>query len=235
MRVLYGDSIRQLDSWLARVLESLASSGLLADTQVIVTSDHGENFGEGGLTGHSFSLDDRLIHVPFVTAGPLDLGLDGMPALSLVDVPSLIGDSLHLADHPWTERRPDPRVVVAEFPAPGRSGDPKTLAGIEAWGMTQSQAATFMRTFSCASDGRLKLFRDAAGERLVDLEIDPLETSATIVSAGSHLPLQPLQCALDMADAGRATQLPEVSISPLDTSDEENAQLEARMRLLGYI
>ena len=53
-----------MDDWLARVLDLLDKHKLLDDTQVVVTSDHGENFGEGGLCGHSFSLDDRSIRVP---------------------------------------------------------------------------------------------------------------------------------------------------------------------------
>lgn len=235
MKMLYLDSIRQLDAWLARVLGSLDAAGLLAETQVIVTSDHGENFGEGGLTGHSFSLDDRLIRVPFVTAGPIDLDVRDMPALSLVDVPYLIGDGLQIADHPWIERRSDPSVVVAEFAAPGRPGDPKTLEGIEAWGMSEPQAAIFTRTFSCATDGRLKLFRDADGESVVDLATDPLEVAANANVARSDLQLRPLEHALDLADAQRALELPELSLSPLGASNEEATQLEARMRLLGYI
>jgi len=60
----------QMDDWLANILESLDARGILDDTLVIVTSDHGENFGEGGLIGHGFSLDERLVHVPFVASGP---------------------------------------------------------------------------------------------------------------------------------------------------------------------
>ena len=53
-----------------RVLEDVD----LDDTLVIVCSDHGENFGEGGLVGHAFSLDDRLTRVPFVVGGPRRAG-----------------------------------------------------------------------------------------------------------------------------------------------------------------
>lgn len=41
----------------------------LDDLVVVVTSDHGELFGEFGLLGHHIVLDDALIHVPTVVHG----------------------------------------------------------------------------------------------------------------------------------------------------------------------
>ena len=55
------------------MLDALDRHRLLDDTQIVLTSDHGENLGDGNLLGHSFSLDDRLLHVPLVTAGPVAL------------------------------------------------------------------------------------------------------------------------------------------------------------------
>src|SRR5437763_1522730 len=54
MRHLYARAAAYLDRWLADVLEALDRRGILDDTLVIVTSDHGENFGEGGLIAHGF-------------------------------------------------------------------------------------------------------------------------------------------------------------------------------------
>src|SRR5437016_1832691 len=56
MRRLYRASIRYMDDWLARLLERLGAAGALDDTLVVVTSDHGENLGEGGLVAHGLSL-----------------------------------------------------------------------------------------------------------------------------------------------------------------------------------
>ena len=50
MRHLYGASVRYMDDWLGRGPPGqLDERGALDDTIVLVTSDHGENFGEGGL------------------------------------------------------------------------------------------------------------------------------------------------------------------------------------------
>ena len=89
MRHLYARSVRLMDDWLRDLLADLDRRGILDRTLVIVTSDHGENFGEGGLMGHAFSLDQRLLHVPLVIAGP------GAPAddpgiVSLAALPRMI-------------------------------------------------------------------------------------------------------------------------------------------------
>ena len=57
MRHLYGRSVAYADDWLGRLLETLDGRGLLDETLVIATSDHGENLGENRLFGHAFSLD----------------------------------------------------------------------------------------------------------------------------------------------------------------------------------
>ena len=44
-RDCYDDCIAALDAQLGRLLESLQSQGLLENTEVIITSDHGEAFG----------------------------------------------------------------------------------------------------------------------------------------------------------------------------------------------
>ena len=67
-----------MDDWLGDVLGAMDARGLLDDTLVVVTSDHGENFGESGLMAHAFSLDERLTHVPLVAAGPGAESLAGL-------------------------------------------------------------------------------------------------------------------------------------------------------------
>ena len=50
-RDCYDDCIAYLDEQLGRLLDELDRQGLLADTDVIITSDHGEAFGEHGIVG----------------------------------------------------------------------------------------------------------------------------------------------------------------------------------------
>ena len=102
MRHLYRRAVSYMDSWLAGVLDALDRKGILDQTLVIVTSDHGENFGEDGLIAHGFSLDERLIHVPLVSAGPgtADGGSSGQPGR----LPGHIAEACGLDEHPVASR-----------------------------------------------------------------------------------------------------------------------------------
>lgn len=81
----YRSEIRYLDTWLLELTNMLESTGRLSTTIVITTSDHGENFGEGGSVGHGVSLRESTAHVP--------LGIWGADVrAAIIDVPvSLLG------------------------------------------------------------------------------------------------------------------------------------------------
>lgn len=67
---LYDAEIRYTDSQIGRVLDTLEESGILENTIVIVTADHGEAFGEHDRFGHHPYPYDELIKVPLIIAGP---------------------------------------------------------------------------------------------------------------------------------------------------------------------
>ncbi len=66
----YVNSVHHLDTQIARVLEYLTQSGLLSDTIVIVTGDHGEEFMEKGRWGHGSGFTEEQIRVPLVLFVP---------------------------------------------------------------------------------------------------------------------------------------------------------------------
>ena len=67
---LYDDCLLGLDAELGRFLGELRASGLLDDTWVVITSDHGEEFGEHGIFGHGASLYNQVTHVPLILIPP---------------------------------------------------------------------------------------------------------------------------------------------------------------------
>ncbi|MBC7896710.1 MAG: sulfatase, partial [Cytophagaceae bacterium] len=67
---LYDGGIAYMDDALGALFRELASRGVLDRTLVIVSSDHGEAFGEHGLHGHGNSLYRTEIHVPLVVSLP---------------------------------------------------------------------------------------------------------------------------------------------------------------------
>src|SRR5688572_10229226 len=66
----YDASIAYLDTGLERLLTDLERRGLLAGTIVVVTSGHGEEFGEHGFMGHGESLYAQVLSVPLVIIAP---------------------------------------------------------------------------------------------------------------------------------------------------------------------
>jgi arylsulfatase A-like enzyme len=66
----YDAGIAYVDAELERLLAELDRRGLLANTIVVVTSDHGEEFGEHGFEGHGESLHAQVLNVPLVVIAP---------------------------------------------------------------------------------------------------------------------------------------------------------------------
>jgi len=69
-RARYDGEVAFVDHHVGRVLDALRKSPLWANTAVIVTSDHGEAFGEHGLIRHGFELWEELVRVPFLIRVP---------------------------------------------------------------------------------------------------------------------------------------------------------------------
>ena len=66
----YDDCIAYIDREIGRLMNELEHRGILNNTLVIITSDHGEHFGDHQLFGHGHSLYRPLVHVPLVILPP---------------------------------------------------------------------------------------------------------------------------------------------------------------------
>jgi arylsulfatase A-like enzyme len=96
----YDGAIAYLDAELGKLFLELESRGILDRTLVIVTSDHGEEFGEHDAFFHGHTLYRQTLHVPLML-----LGLPGLPAgrripqtASLRDLPATVMGLLQLPD-----------------------------------------------------------------------------------------------------------------------------------------
>jgi arylsulfatase A-like enzyme len=70
-KALYDAEILYQDGLLGRLFDGLEELGVKDDTLIIVTADHGEEFGEiDGRVGHQLSLSDYLLHVPLIVRLP---------------------------------------------------------------------------------------------------------------------------------------------------------------------
>jgi arylsulfatase A-like enzyme len=66
----YDGEIRFTDLHFARLLEHLRAAGLWDRTAIVLTGDHGEGFGEHGVTEHGFDLYTAQTKVPFIVRVP---------------------------------------------------------------------------------------------------------------------------------------------------------------------
>jgi arylsulfatase A-like enzyme len=223
-----------MDDWLARVLEGLEAADLLDETIIIVTSDHGENLGEGRLIGHAFSLDDRLIRVPFVSSHPL---ADPEHVLGLVDVPRLLADAVGLGDHPWGDREPSSAVAVAQLDALASPDDPRVIKFVDDWDLGDEGVRRMTTGATAATSGPLKLVRRGREELLYDLTADPLELRPRSASSIEELDgVGALRAAIDAAtEAHPVADLIEPARAASPASAEELARIEQQMKLLGYM
>jgi len=93
---LYDGAIAFVDDALGRMFRELEARGVLDNTLVIVTSDHGEGFGEHGLHGHGNSLYLTELHVPLVIRYPARIAA-GTRVLAPVTLRDLAATALDAA------------------------------------------------------------------------------------------------------------------------------------------
>lgn len=112
---LYDAGIRYTDDTLRALFEELEGTGFLDHCWVIVTADHGEEFGEHGGLLHRDLLYDELLHVPLIVKGPgLEPGRSQALASTVDIVPTLL-DALGIEASPLDGSSllaPDERDVV---------------------------------------------------------------------------------------------------------------------------
>ena len=170
-----------MDDWLGDLLEALDRSGKLDETLVVVTSDHGENFGEDGLVSHAVSLDNRLLARALRRRGPGRRRARGLA--SLAGLPRFLAESAGLGDHPW-HAAASGGVGVAQLDPVLDATDPEARqAVIDRWGLGEEALERFTTPLTAAIAGRRKLLRRGDEELWIDLDADPLELDPKPVSA----------------------------------------------------
>jgi choline-sulfatase len=101
-RAVYDEKISRVDYEFSKFLDGLEELGLMNNTVLVLTSDHGTEFYEHKRFDHGFSLYDELVHVPLIIVHPRKTGgkeidlqvrsLDIMPTiLDMLDIPLTSG------------------------------------------------------------------------------------------------------------------------------------------------
>jgi Arylsulfatase A and related enzymes len=175
LKTLYDAELRYLDARLGQLFEALDTKGLLDETLVIVTSDHGENIGDHGLMDHQYCLRDTLLHVPLVMRGP---GVEPGRRGGLVELRDLYQTLLAAAEIEGADPtvdlrdRPSRDAIAAEYRTPMPSIDRLRTE----YGDLPESVRGYDRGLQAIRTEDWKLIRGTDGsERLYNLADDPNE------------------------------------------------------------
>ncbi len=182
LRALYDGEVSYVDARVGEIYGLLRQRGLLRNTFVVVTSDHGENLGEHQLMDHAYCLYDTLLRVPLIVSGPAEFP-PGERVPDQVQTLDLFPTILDLADirdedlraqaqgRPLFQASLQDRVAVAEYLEPQPPVAVLRQRYPDFDGSRFDRALRAVRTarhkYIWASDGR---------DELYDLEVDPGET-----------------------------------------------------------
>lgn len=180
----YDGAIRYLDSRVGSFIEYLKSIGEFDDTLFVVTSDHGDHFGDHGLSSHLFSVHDTLLHVPMAIsppAGEFNPGTVIDSQVTLVDLYKTFLDTAGIESteyplttslKPYTDRKYH-EYTFAEYAYPSRSLNTMSNNHPE----FEPEKSGFDRSLRAVRDDRFKLILGSNGERaLYRWREDPRES-----------------------------------------------------------
>lgn len=179
---LYDGEIRYTDHHLGRVINALRLFGLLEQTLVVVTADHGEEFMEhGSLEGHAWTMYEEVIRVPLIMRFPDGLGGGRVVEHQVrnIDIMPTILDWLQLGGSPAVEGA----SLLPEIRATCRADGGCAMTHAVAFGETRRFKLT--RASARSSSGRKVIFTNG-GETVeyFDLNRDPGEQSNLRESSG---------------------------------------------------
>jgi arylsulfatase A-like enzyme len=223
---LYDGEIHYVDSQLKRLFRFLQSRGLLENTLVVFTSDHGEEFNDhGSMEGHGWTLYDEVIRIPLIMRFPENQH-GGKRVSSLVQ-------SIDIAPTVLSYVGIDP---PAEFE--GRNLLPlvRGVEGREGEASSFSLLSRFNQKWAIRTDRyKLVFTRDTKvnffnvpvtpGFELYDLARDPLEQDNIYEDSSAVV-----RRLTELAAKGMATRK---KLEP-EAAAELNPEERARLRALGY-
>jgi arylsulfatase A-like enzyme len=187
---VYHGAINYIDDEIGKLVEELRTRGVLDNTLLIITSDHGEHLGDHELLSHGNSFYRQLLQVPLIVRYPaaFDQGQRIATPVSLRDLPATVLDVLQV---PNGDRIPGVSLagVVRDstvVPSPVVSG--RTLIGVAGAQSLISNGLHYIRM----ADG---------SEELYDMELDSLETNSIVATETGAAALPELRARLDSVNA----------------------------------
>lgn len=233
IRAVYDASLVDLDDATADLLDDLEQRGLLDDTLVVLTSDHGEALGEHQLFAHRAGLYQDVVGVPLVIGGPGVAPGRVQAPVSPVHLFSTLARAAGI--------ELPPTALDADLLAPGAGGEAYTEIAsasearfgsvLEAW--PDADLSPFLRTVDAVVDGDRKLIRYCDGQvELFDLGGDPAEDHD--LSVADPASAAALGDRLDAWRSGVAPYDPALRTAD-DTPEDVSEEARGMLEVLGYI
>ena len=207
----YDDCLAAQDEQIGLLFDQLEKRGVLDKTLVIITSDHGEEFGEHGQFIHGYSLYESATRVPLLIMAPTGVPKDHAvkESVSLRDIPATVIELLGVTGD-------------STFPGTSLSRTWKSRAETASNGAAISELRTLIepthetpvghnvtdQATALFLDKYAYLKREDGREELYDLDVDPAQDRDVSQSPDSKPILGRFRIALDAApdakpDAGR--------------------------------
>lgn len=231
---LYDGCLRYLDRHVAAVAEELRERGRWDRTIFVVTSDHGESFGEHGLLDHQYGLYQELLEVPLVVRLPGGArgGSVDDRLVQLVDLPEVLAEAATGgggADGGDGARSPgdafgrvEREEAFAEYLVPNVAAIRRRFPEADT-----SRFEVSMRSVR-TEPGEKLVWRDDGRRELYDLTEDPGETVDR-----AHVRPDRVSALTDRIEQ-RLGGWPEVDRAPA-RDDEGLEQVRERLEALGYL
>jgi len=216
----YDGAIASLDFHLGKLFAWLKEQGLFEDSLIIITSDHGEAFGDRELMFHGVSVYQDQVHIPLIIKYPRSHERQVIEApVSVVDVLPTV---MEVVGRPVP---PEVQGVSLLSPA-SRSASRILISETFPDRIVLGCHPRFRRVERAVTSGSLKLITSTAGKReLYDLARDPNETQSVYKQHQEFA--RTLQAHLD----ARLKSLAAVSDAPFQL----DRQTIERLRTLGYV
>jgi arylsulfatase A-like enzyme len=133
----YDGEVTFTDRFVGKLLDFIATKPWAPRTVILVTSDHGEEFGEHGMTRHGFEVWQTLVRVPLMVIAPGATPRRVDVARSAIDLAPTILEFLGVAPDPSYEGKSlvpevygaeaEARDVVVDLPATSNNGKRRAL------------------------------------------------------------------------------------------------------------